>query len=369
MKILQVNKLYAPVIGGVETVVQDVAEGLNDLVDMRVLTCQRKGRRSEEIYNGVNVTRAGSLETFLSMPLSFDFFRCYRKMAREADIIQLHAPFPLGDLAALLFKHKGKLAVWWHSDIVRQKIFRLLLAPVIHRTLAKADLIIVAAAENIQSSEFLPRYANKCVIIPYGLDFSAYPEKPENERFLTEKMNDTSRKKLLFAGRLVYYKGADVLIEAMRNVQDAELFMIGSGSLERTLKDRVRRWNLSDRVHFLGTLPRAELLAAYYDCDIFVFPSVAKSETFGLCQLEAMFYGKPVINTDLPTAVPTVSLNGHTGLTVRFGDAAGLRDALVKLIDSEALRSSYGHNAALRVRTCFDKKQMIQTLYAHYEEL
>lgn len=369
MKILQINKLYAPVIGGVETVVRDIAEGLNNLTDMAVLVCQRKGRHQKESYNGVKVTRAGSFGMFLSMPLSVDFFRCYKKMAQSVDIIQLHAPFPLEDLAVLLFKHRGKLVVWWHCDIVRQKLSLKLLAPIIRHTLEKADLIIVADEENIHSSVFLPHYVDKCVIIPYGLDFAAYPSKPSNENFLTEKLRDKSHKKLLFVGRLVYYKGVDVLIKAMQTVEGAELFIIGNGALEQKLKDYTRQWKLEDKIHFLGAQPRDDLLGAFYDCDVFVFPSVAKTEAFGLCQLEAMFYGKPVINTNLPTAVSKVSINGETGITTPCGDAEGLAEAIKQLIRDDKLREIYGKNAALRVRTHFDKTQMIHRLYACYKSL
>jgi len=53
IKVLQVNKLYAPFIGGVERTVQDIAEGLKDKVDMKVLVCQPKGRTTKEMMNEV----------------------------------------------------------------------------------------------------------------------------------------------------------------------------------------------------------------------------------------------------------------------------------------------------------------------------
>lgn len=136
MKILQINKLYPPTIGGVETVVKDIAEGLANHTNMHVLVCVNKGKRREEVTNDVRITRAASFGTVFSMPISFDFLRQYKK--HDADIIQLHSPFPLADLAVWLFGCKGKLVVYWHSDIVRQKLLRKLLSPFVRHTLKKS---------------------------------------------------------------------------------------------------------------------------------------------------------------------------------------------------------------------------------------
>ena len=76
IKVVQVNKLYAPTVGGIERVVQHVAEGLKDKenIDMNVLVCQPKGATVKERYNGIKIVRAGSIGTYLSMPVSFSFF-------------------------------------------------------------------------------------------------------------------------------------------------------------------------------------------------------------------------------------------------------------------------------------------------------
>jgi rhamnosyl/mannosyltransferase len=367
VKILQVNKLYAPAIGGVETVVKDVAEGLSGITDMSVLVCTQKGGRKEELYNGVKVVRAKSFGTFLSVPLSVDFFSRYKKMSADADIVQMHTPFPPGDLAVFLFGAQGRLAVWWHSDIVRQKLLAWLLSPLIRHTLKQADLIIVASDTNIESSSFLPKYRDKCKVLPYGLDFEKYPEAEEG--FLSKKLNMPCHKRLLFAGRLVYYKGVDILVDAMRWVYGAELFIVGSGPLEKGLRKKAVKYGLLDKIHFLGTATREELLAALNGCDIFVFPSTAKSEAFGIVQLEAMHYGKPVINTNLPTAVPTVSVHGETGLTVHPGNAEKLAEAINSLVKNDALRIFYGENAARRVRENYDLRHMVKDLLEFYKTL
>ena len=58
IKVLEVNKMYFPVTGGIERVVQQISEGLKDEVDIDVLVCQKKGRQAKENINGVNVIKS-----------------------------------------------------------------------------------------------------------------------------------------------------------------------------------------------------------------------------------------------------------------------------------------------------------------------
>ena len=368
MRVLQVNKLYHPFVGGVETTVRKIAEGLNDKVDMQVLVCQGFGKAITETVNGVRLTRSRSFGIFFSMPLSIDFLFQFKRLVANADIVQLHSPFPLADLAVLLCQFRGKLIVWWHSDIVRQKFFSKMLRPIINYCLKRSDSIIVASQNIVSSSEYLKPYQHKIVVIPFGLDMAEYQVAIENDN-LSSKLFESKNVKLLYVGRLVYYKGVDVLLKAMETVDDAELFVVGYGALEKELKRSVFNSGLSKKVHFLGSLPKDKLLEAYKACDILVFPSCENSEAFGLVQLEAMFFGKPVINTNLPTAVPWVSLHNETGLTVPVNDHKALAHAINKLVKNQKLRKTYGDNAAKRVRTLFDFQKMQQDLLAHYNNV
>ena len=368
IRVLQVNKLYSPWIGGIETVTQDIAEGLGSAVDMNVLVCQPKGRGAEETVNGVKVTRAGSLGIYFSMPVSFSFIPKLRKMSKNADIIQLHDPNPLGDLALLLSGYKGKAVVWWHSDIVKQKKLLFFFKPIMNRFLKRVDRIIVATEGHITSSKYLGKYKEKCAVIPYGIKVDEYLNNPRLP-VLTEMLTDKSRKKVLFTGRLIYYKGIEVLVRAFENINGAELFIIGTGSEESRMRELVSEKNMSGRVHFLGNLPKDRLRAAFADCDFLVLPSVANSEAFGLVQLEAMVYGKPVINTNLPTGVPLVSVGGKTGVTVPVNDVAALAEAIQKLTDDSALREEYGRNAAERVKQKFDVNKMAESVLSEYKKL
>ena len=243
--------------------------------------------------NGVELVRSGSLGTYFSCPLSFSFIGNFRKMARKADVVHIHVPFPLADAALLLSGYKGKVVVSWHSDIVKQKKLMFFYKPFMRYLLRRADVILTATEGHVKHSLYLPEFKDKCKVLPYGIvpeEYLAVPRRP----FLTEKATDKDRVKVFFTGRLVYYKGVDVLLKAFTKVKGCELFIAGTGELGEKLKNYCTAHNMNDKVHFLGFLPDVELRQAYADCDIFVLPSVAPSEAFGIVQIEAMVYGKPV---------------------------------------------------------------------------
>ena len=365
LRILEVNKAYFPHVGGIETLVKQYSEelGAMDGVEVKTLVCHdERAKTTHERINGVDLTRAGSFGTYFKCPVSFSFVRLFRKMSKWADVVHIHVPFPLADAALLVSGFKGRVVVSWHSDVVNQKKLLVFYKPFMRYLLKRADCIITATEGHINGSDYLPEFRKKCRVVPYGItpeDYLSAERKP----FLTERCSDRSSVKVLFTGRLVYYKGVDVLLRAFRDVRGCELFIAGTGQLEDSLRRYADTHGLSDKVHFLGFLPDDELRQAYADCDIFVLPSVVKSEAFGIVQLEAMVYGKPVINTSLPSGVPHVSLHGVTGLTVPPSSPKALAAAINKLAEDKPLREKLGRNAAIRVKRDFNEKDIIRRLY------
>ena len=143
---------------------------------------------------------------------------------------------------------------------------------------------------------------------------------------------------MLFVGRLVYYKGLEYLIEAMRWVPDAVLVVVGTGPLRGRLQRLSEQWlGCPGKVVFLGAVAEHDLCAWYHACDVFVLPSVELSEAFGLVQLEAMACAKPVVTTDLPTGVTYVNQHGHTGLVVPRRNSRALAEAINILLDNRQL--------------------------------
>jgi rhamnosyl/mannosyltransferase len=361
----------------VEKVVREIAEGLGGRVDMEALVCSAGGAGGRDTVNGVPVTRAASLGIYNSMPVSPHFPYLLKKMSAGRDILHFHEPFPLGALSCLIARPRAKIVVWWHSDIVRQKTLLKFYRPVLNKFLERADRIIAATARHIEFSEFLKPHASKCEIIPFGVDlerFSEYggagaegraPAAFEESRRIRRRYGE---RVVLFVGRLVYYKGVEHLIRAMMEVRGRAL-IVGEGPLEAELKRLALRCGVAERVTFLGRVDDAALPAYYHACDVFVLPSTAASEAFGLVQIEAMACGKPVVNTMLPSGAPEVSVDSVTGFTVRPGDAGALAGAINRLLDDAALREKYGRAAAATAKERFSLPMMLDKIYGVYEEL
>lgn len=361
-KILQINKFYYPWLGGVETVVKDIADSLNGQPDWQVdvLVCQAKGRRAVESINGATVYRAASYGKLLGMPVSLDFFHLLKKLWNDYDQVIIHHPFPLVNLA-LPFLPKKPLVIWYHCDIVRQKISKLPFLPFINYGLHQAKLILASSQRLIDFSKPLGRYKNKCRVVYFGLKLDDYQlnETIKSQAQTIHQQYAVNNKLILSVGRLVYYKGFEYLIAAMKD-NNYGLLIVGQGPEEAKLRQLIGHHNLGDRVKIIPAV--ADTRPYYAASDLFVLPSCANSEAFGIVQLEAMAYDKPVINTALPTGVPEVSLNGQTGLTVPPQDSAALATAIEKILDNPELAKGYGQAAGQRLAKVFDKRLFVQRL-------
>lgn len=333
---------------------------------MKVLVCQNKINQTvDECISGVKVRRCASRWKISSMPLSFRFLLDYCKLSKEVDIVQIHMPFPLADLAYLLSgKSKKNLVIWWHSDIVRQKRWMLFYRPLLSFFLKQAQAIIVATKGHIDGSDILKKYRDRCIVIPYGIK----KEVLCAAKAYKEESNFHSLR-LLFVGRLVYYKGCEILLDALARTQEMTLTIVGEGTLRKALQEQTKKLNLEKRVFFLGKIEDEKLFQEYASCDVLVLPSVEKSEAFGLVQLEAMAFGKPVINTKLKSGVPYVSLDGQTGLTVPPRDIDALTKALYWMQNHPFERQVMGKEAKRRVETIFSEEKMLSRVNELYEKV
>jgi rhamnosyl/mannosyltransferase len=286
-KVLQIFKYYYPNVGGVEKVARDIAEGLRGQIETKILACHEALRTSFEHVNGIEVIRAGRVTTRFSVPLAPRFPSLMRQIAREADILHFHLPYPLADVSYLLARPHGRVVAWWHSEIVKPKHLTKFYRPLLKRFLKKADRIVVAAPQLVDRSPFLSQFKEKCRVIPIGIDVERFQSTNGIKEKADEIKRSHGRPIILFVGRLIYYKGVDYLIEAMGRLRnrDAILLVVGEGPLQPQLEALAAEKGIRDRIVFLGKVNDDDLLAYYHACDLFVLPSVANTQAFGIVQL------------------------------------------------------------------------------------
>ncbi len=366
MKILQVYKDYYPVIGGIENHVRLLSTLLSrqEGMEITVLTTSPTLRGHVLPDHRVRVIKAGRLATVASTPISLSLFTKMR--ALEADIVHLHFPYPVGELAYLGSGHKGPLVITYHSDVVRQQKLLFLYKPFLWRVLQRADAIIASSPNYIRSSPFLSRFEPKCHVIPFGIDLSRFQHRDEERVERIRQLYDPPL--LLFVGRFRYYKGLSYLIEAMKEIR-ATLLLAGSGPLEKELRQQVRTNRLEERVLFLGAVSDENLATLYQACDLFVLPSCERAEAFGITQLEAMACGVPVVSTELGTGTSFVNVDGETGLVVPPASPAALAQAINSLLTDAALRKTMGQRGRERVEAEFGAELMVERVAELYRGL
>lgn len=379
MKILQVNKYFSPDIGGerrvggVEKVVQQISEGLaNKDVDTRVLASHHTFHpQSSRVCRGtLEILRIGTLGFVFNTPVSPYFLFAYRTQAQWADVAHFHVPSPLAELSHFLFgaPEKTKIVVTFHADPSNTRLGYLspLYRPILQKLLDRADRIVVTAPANSRAP-VLEEHGQKCQVIPLAADLQNGSISNEDVVQLQRKLKCSRQEVILYVGRLVYYKGLDYLLEAVKQI-DAQLIVVGKGNERDRLEQKAQELGVKHRVHFAGYVPDDKLPIYYSMADLFVLPSISPAEAFGIVQVEAMSHGVPVINTDLPTGVPFVSPHEQTGLTVPPRDSRELANSINTLIEDSEMRNRFAQNARQRARK-FTVENMVNNYLNVYSSI
>jgi rhamnosyl/mannosyltransferase len=359
LKVLHVGKFFPPHAGGMESHLELICRLTKSDVDLQVLVSSDDARTVREVRDGVPVTRVGTRLTLASASFNPGMAREIRRA--RADVVHFHHPNPTAVLSYLAARPGGRLVVTYHSDIVRQRVLGPLVSPLIHAFLHRADAIIATSPDYAASSPVLRRHADRVTVLPFGIDTDEIRRVDEREvRAIRARYGE----RIVFAaGRLVYYKGFDYLVRAMRRV-DAHLLIAGGGPLRGELERLAGEEGVAAKVTVLGPVP--DLRPYYHAADVFALPSVARSEAFGIVQLEAMACGLPVVNTSLDTGVPFVSPHGLTGLTVPPADPAALAAALGTLLSDPALRARLGAAGRERVQGELSAERMARRTLGLY---
>ncbi len=363
MRILHLSKFYPPDPGGLEQVVACLAAGAADRGHQVRVVCatgsawaEDPGKRKTEAYHsGLVVARLPTHGIIWSQPIAPGYLSAARW---PADVVYVHRPNPLADLATALGPARP-LVIHHHSDVQRQRALRWVYGPVARWVARRAQAVVVATDSHLGHAEDIGSEASgtKVRIIPYGVDAARYRpgESPARPAFLPPPSGGAIG---LFVGRLVSYKGLDVLLDAVTGTT-LSMVIVGDGPLRGTLEQRIAERRLGDRVVLTGRMSDEAMPGLYQATDYCVLPSTTPAEMFGIVQLEAMACGRPVISTALSTGVREVNVPEVTGLVVPPGDSVALRGAMETLAGNAELRARLGAAGRSRVLARFTVEHMI----------
>lgn len=359
MRILHVYKDYYPVLGGVENIMRVLAEShAAGGHDVTALVCNCGFRSTHSDIGGVKVVKVGRLTTAASMPISLR--QVLSLVGQHPDVIHVHTPYPLGELGVWLLKRRIPYVITYHSDVVRQQGWLRLYSPILRQVLRSAARIMPTSSQYIETSPWLAPVRDLCTVVPLGVDPMRFA--PPEELF-------DGPPTLLFVGRLRYYKGLGTLIEVLPHLPDVALKIVGTGPMEAEWRALVTHLGLSDRVSFLGQVADADLPAVYHQAHLFVLPSNARAEAFGVVLLEAMASGLPCISTEVGTGTSWVVQDGVTGRVVPPEDPTALATAVRDLLSVPARLRIMGQASRQRVENEFTLDRLSERVMSVYRDV
>lgn len=385
LRVCHLGKFYPPASGGIETHLQTLARAQTKLgLSVQVLCVNHMDRERRDVTwknfaatenvvdadGSVRVVRLGRRASVARLDICPGMIGAFRKLRLDDfDLLHLHVPNPTMLLALYACRPRVPWVITYHSDVVRQKALMLLQRPFENWVFRRSRAILATSPEYPKGSSYLKRFPDKTVVAPFGIDLELYRNPNDEARSFAEDLGREHGSPLWLAvGRLVYYKGLHNAIRALASVQ-GRLMIVGDGPLKPTLEALSREVGVADRVIWRNNLSPSQLIGAYHAATALWFPSNARSEAFGLVQVEAMACGRPVINTAIAgSGVPWVSQHEISGLTVPVDDWHAFAQAANRLWTDEDLRERLGRQARERAQSEFDEAMMAKRTLQVYRQ-
>jgi len=358
-KILHLGKFYPPEFGGIESVTQALAEDQSANCHRVTVLAFSRNESAEEKSGRLTIWRCRVLGEWFSQPLSISYLVRGFLLARDTQVIHVHAPNMIAALVAITAPSKVPVVLHWHADVVGKGWLGEIMRP-LERLLVRRASVIVATSEAYSgSSRQLRGVKEKVRVIPIGISDILYPHRTEDGR---------RHNQLLFVGRLVRYKGLDVLLKALSHIKHAvTLKVVGAGPERHSLEELAVELGVQDSVSFLGKVDSHTLDHLFSTSGIFCLPSINRLEAFGVALLEAMRSGCACVSSDIDgSGVPWVN---DAGGRFPAGDDRELAKVITDLLDNPALRSRYEAGGRRRYEQLFRREVMSNKFMALYQEV
>lgn len=356
MRVLHAYRTYFPdTQGGVEETIRQICLNTQRCgVESRVLCLSPTAQPAVLEREEALVHRVRRHAEVASCTMSLAAPAAMRRLARWADVVHYHFPWPFADMLHFGVGVGRPAVLTYHSDIVRQRLLEPVYRPLMNRFLGAMNRIVCTSPNYLASSPVLHRFGHKLEVVPIGLTRSSYPDPDADCLAATRaKFGDQF---FLYVGVLRYYKSVHVLLDAMPGAP-FRVVIAGEGPEGPALRRQAERLGL-DNVTFAGRVSDETKMALLRLCRALVFPSAMRSEAFGVTLLEAAMQGRPMVSTEQGTGTSYVNLHGKTGLVVTPNDPPSLRGAMNRLATDASLADAMGEEARRRFEAEFTGERM-----------
>lgn len=379
MKILIALTYYKPYVSGLTIYAARVAEAWARAGhDVTVLTSQHLPELSqEEILNGVRIIREPVLLKISKGTVMPKFWLEAASFIKEADVVNIHLPqLESGMLARLGRKYGKKVILTYHCDLQMPSgtINALANKGVLWMNdiaFRNCDAVVTNSQDYADHSEILAKVSEKVRIIQPPVELAELDESSFisfRERVQAEQYDPI----IGMACRFAADKGVEVLLDALPKVlaefQKAAVFfmgpyenVLGEAAYYERLKPRIDELIGAGHWQFMGRLPDEEVPAFYRCIDVLAMPSLNRTDSFGLVQIEAMINGKPVAASNLPGIRVPVTRH-EMGEVFPVGNSDALADALLRILRE---KRKYSEESCCEIRKMYSPDHVA----AMYEEL
>jgi rhamnosyl/mannosyltransferase len=374
MRALHIGKYYPPFYGGMENYMGDLLPALTKRgVKIAALVHRHRSGVSPKPY----VYQSPCYGRLLYAPISPQFPLRLTRLIKDfkPDLLHLHLPNTSAFWALAIAKARSiPWVIHWHADVDAQSNQYLAYAyhaykPLERHLLSKSDAIIVTSPPYLESSQPLAPWSEKCRIIPLGRDSATFPQLSPNDVNIAQQQWGNTQRKVLAVSRMSYYKGLEYLIQATAQIDSIKLIIVGPGTHDKLLH-YTQMLGIENRVWLADVQPQKSLHALMATSDCLCVPSIERTEAFGLVLLEAMYYGKPTIASDIRgSGVGWVVQHGITGKLVPTRNVRSLAQELHNLGHEKLAWIDMGRNGRSRFNEAFDIRYSAEQILLLYRDI
>ncbi len=384
MRIALINFSYLPNIGGYETLIRNIVRRLVQrghevtVITSNTIKLKPAKLKSEEYIEGVKVKRLRSYQILPYRHLIFTPGIIPYILSMDVNIVHCFAYLPtfMTNVAPLVVKAKGVPLVWTPDfypgrSMIYSGFLQKTLMPLYDKMglvlLRRADAIITLTDVEAQFHKSRGMKNSYPMLCGVSLDSEYHITEADIER-VKQKLDIKGEKVILSVGRMVWYKGFDLLVRAYAKAQqrfpDSKLLIAGpDGGYRKVIEKVARDLACENGVILTGEISDSELHCLYEIADVIVRPSLY--EGFGLTTLEAWLHKKPVVGFEkVGEAIPS-----SAGIEVRYKDIDALSDAVVELLSDEALCSSLGEQGFRLVEEKYEWNKVVDRLEEIYRRV